>query len=525
MRRIYHKAKDRLQEKSPRLYKHLDKRKLYIKYLIAGITAAFVNLSVLYFLTDILGFWYIFSTTISFICAFFVSFYLQKFWTFRDDNKEKERKQAVVYLCVSIGNLFLNAVGMYFLVDFLNIWYMFAQIIAGMFVAISSFIIYKFIIFKKVKYSNSDGRKILIATGIYPPDIGGPATYVKNLAQELSLIGCEIKILAYGDTDDFSQKNIFRVSRRKNLFRRYLKYLLEIIRLRKEFNFIYAHDLISVGIPCAFFTILYPSKKLIIRLGGDFLWEKSYNKGWTSQPLRSYYKEKKNIKEKIYLLAYRFVLSRCEKVIFSTNWQRDIFIKNLNVNQSKTLVIENYFPETKKFENNCRFLEKDILFAGRFVKIKNLTRMLDALKNIEVKIVLFGDGPEKENLICLANSQKTMAKIEIKEKLPHAELMKKICQSYLVIIPSITEISPNTVLECIKLGVPVILTKECGFYEKYKDDLIFFNPFDENEIRSKVDYLLREGNYKKYKEKISKINSSRSRQDVSREHHDLFIKL
>jgi len=27
--------------------------------------------------------------------------------------------------------------------------------------------------------------KILIATGIYPPDIGGPAKYAKSLAEEL----------------------------------------------------------------------------------------------------------------------------------------------------------------------------------------------------------------------------------------------------------------------------------------------------------------------------------------------------
>ncbi|TSC94439.1 MAG: hypothetical protein Athens101410_783, partial [Parcubacteria group bacterium Athens1014_10] len=33
--------------------------------------------------------------------------------------------------------------------------------------------------------------KILIATGIFPPEIGGPATYTEKLAQELKNRGFE----------------------------------------------------------------------------------------------------------------------------------------------------------------------------------------------------------------------------------------------------------------------------------------------------------------------------------------------
>ena len=40
--------------------------------------------------------------------------------------------------------------------------------------------------------------KILIATGIYPPDIGGPATYSKLLKEELSKRGLKVDILTYG---------------------------------------------------------------------------------------------------------------------------------------------------------------------------------------------------------------------------------------------------------------------------------------------------------------------------------------
>ena len=67
------------------------KYKRPIKYLIAGGTAASVDLSLLYFFTDILKIWYIISACLAFSVAFFVSFFLQKILNF----KKKKKKQNI----------------------------------------------------------------------------------------------------------------------------------------------------------------------------------------------------------------------------------------------------------------------------------------------------------------------------------------------------------------------------------------------------------------------------------------------
>ena len=41
--------------------------------------------------------------------------------------------------------------------------------------------------------------KILIATGIYPPDIGGPAQYAFNLEQEWKKLGHEVRVIKFSD--------------------------------------------------------------------------------------------------------------------------------------------------------------------------------------------------------------------------------------------------------------------------------------------------------------------------------------
>ena len=41
--------------------------------------------------------------------------------------------------------------------------------------------------------------RILISAGIFPPDIGGPATYADKLSKELALRGHEVAVLSYAD--------------------------------------------------------------------------------------------------------------------------------------------------------------------------------------------------------------------------------------------------------------------------------------------------------------------------------------
>lgn len=127
----------------------IQKYKIYIKYVIAGGTAATVNLTLLFILTDLIGIYYIISATLAFIAAFFVSFSLQKLWTFRDKSRDQIGKQMSIYLVVGVTGLGINAVGMYTLVEKVGLYYILAQIVMGMIIAVGNFLIYRFIIFKK----------------------------------------------------------------------------------------------------------------------------------------------------------------------------------------------------------------------------------------------------------------------------------------------------------------------------------------------------------------------------------------
>lgn len=139
----------------PRVYQKAFKHRQIVKFLIAGGTGAFVDLSIYYVLTYVVELWYIASSVLSFVAAFWVSFGLQKFWTFRDKNIQKIAKQTTLYFAVAVVNLSMNTLLVYIFVDYAEINKFLSKVLASGIIAIESFLVYRHVIFAK-----SDGVNI-----------------------------------------------------------------------------------------------------------------------------------------------------------------------------------------------------------------------------------------------------------------------------------------------------------------------------------------------------------------------------
>ena len=107
--------------------------------------------------------------------------------------------------------------------------------------------------------------KVLIATSIFPPDIGGPATYSKILADELPKHGVDVDVLSYGFISHEAPK-IFR----------YLFYFLKIFKRAFGADLIYAQDPVFGLAPCVASLIL--RKPFVLKVVGDYAWEQGVNR-------------------------------------------------------------------------------------------------------------------------------------------------------------------------------------------------------------------------------------------------------
>lgn len=118
------------------------------RFIMSGGTATIVNLTVLYALTEFAGVWYLYSAMIGWCLGFLTSFVLQKFWTFEDSVASAAARQAAKYFILQAVNAMLNATGMYLLVSVLGIWYMLAQVLLGVALAIWTYIILRRFVFR-----------------------------------------------------------------------------------------------------------------------------------------------------------------------------------------------------------------------------------------------------------------------------------------------------------------------------------------------------------------------------------------
>ena len=118
--------------------------------------------------------------------------------------------------------------------------------------------------------------KLLIATGIYPPEIGGPAGYVKGVATEFASQGHEVAVITYGDekTEIGENYKVTVVHRTSYIVQRYWKYFWKTYKLARQADVVYAQGPVSEGLPSAVASLL-ARKPFVLKIVGDYAWEQS----------------------------------------------------------------------------------------------------------------------------------------------------------------------------------------------------------------------------------------------------------
>ncbi len=138
-----------LARHAPWLLQLIVRYKLVIKYLFSGGAAVAVNLAALYIFTDVFEVWYVASSVIAFCISLSVGFLLQKFWTFHDNDMRRIKRQMALYTAVGVLNVILGPTLLYLVVETFALWYMLAQFLVMAVLAVESYLLNRFITFRK----------------------------------------------------------------------------------------------------------------------------------------------------------------------------------------------------------------------------------------------------------------------------------------------------------------------------------------------------------------------------------------
>lgn len=333
--------------------------------------------------------------------------------------------------------------------------------------------------------------RILITTGIYPPKIGGPAQYAKSLKEAFSKSGYSISVKTF-NLENYLPTGI-----------RHIFFFLKIIPRILASDFTLALDTFSVGLPSVLAGKVF-GKKIIIRTGGDFLWEGYVERTGKKVLFRNFYAQEKdnlNRKEKLIFKLTRWTLQNASKIVFSTEWQRSIFVPAYGLDSRNTAIIENYYGQ--KEENiELGFKAKTFVASTRDLKWKNIDTLKRVFNKKGTKI------PEDVDLFTYESE--------------FDDFIKTIKRSYAVVLVSLGDISPNMILDAIRLNKPFICTKETGIFEKIKDFGIFVDPLDEGDIEQGIIKLLDKNEYDKWVQKVNSFNFIHTWEEMAKEYIELY---
>jgi putative flippase GtrA len=120
-----------------------------IRYVFSGGTAAASNVTALFLLVEFGKLYYLYASILAFIFSLAISFTLHKFLTFRDRETRDIHSQFGRYLIVVLGNLALNTALVYVLVESGGVWYLIAQILAAVVIAVTGYVGYKYFVFRE----------------------------------------------------------------------------------------------------------------------------------------------------------------------------------------------------------------------------------------------------------------------------------------------------------------------------------------------------------------------------------------
>ena len=169
--------------------------------------------------------------------------------------------------------------------------------------------------------------KILIATGIYPPDIGGPATWTRYFAEEFTKRGHEVVVLTYSDNleDDKKKWRVSRVLRRSGSGMRHLKYFFEALSFMRESDVTLLGDTISAGVPvwaASFFT----RRPYVLKIGGDWVWEQAFQRWGVQDFLDEFLQKRYSTKIEFFRWLQSRVARKSRAVLAPSNYLKTVAV-------------------------------------------------------------------------------------------------------------------------------------------------------------------------------------------------------
>ncbi len=375
--------------------------------------------------------------------------------------------------------------------------------------------------------------KIVITTGIFEPESGGPAMYAPALARKLVEAGHAVTVITFSD-QEYIQSDVqypfklIRVVRGNKILNR-LRFFNTLMRHARGCDLIYTLDWFAVGLPAAF-----ASARLripyVVRVGGDYAWEQKYlESGAKPIPLAQFYERGiyREFPYSMYFRIIRFVLSHARHVVFNSDRERSLYEQFFAPPSNRTSVIYNPRPHIADHKRPEGTPSKEFVYWGRLIEMKNVESLVRAFARANIPdytLAIIGDGTHKNAIEKLVHGLNIGERVTIAPSMPQSAVFDRIKHARAFILPSWTDISPNQVFEALSLGLPALVTKEN--YLPIRDQLpAMIDPASVDDIARGLEMLADDQRYADFATRFLAIQFDYDWNAVTQQHEALFNRI
>ena len=315
----------------------------------------------------------------------------------------------------------------------------------------------------------------------YPPHHGGTEKYVFNLSKIFSESN-EVTVITTKNAKNTPNAEVdgkLKVLRFKHNIKPLnnpisLSQFKYVIKYSKDFDILHFNDIYAFSTYSSLFV------KRIPKILSFHTWLIKYENPLEGLFTRTFEK-----------LAFRTIISKMDGLIVLVDSQKD-YLKKIGIGQNKIFVVPNgiqtdFFGRDKNEAKKYFNIETDFVigFFGRFFERKGIKVLLDAFKNLNDNLYIFGYGPLKPLIEEYSNKYQNIYLIEGPFSEEEVALIYSAMDLY--ILPSLSgEGCATVILEALASGTFCIASDLPENVCTLKDKGLYFKKGDSKELQEKI---------------------------------------
>jgi glycosyltransferase involved in cell wall biosynthesis len=306
--------------------------------------------------------------------------------------------------------------------------------------------------------------RIAFLTGIWPPDVGGPATHGPDFSRYLIDHGHEVRVVTMGDGEPTERPcEVEVVSRRFPFPVRYGLVALRGARAGRDADVLYA----TATYGAAAIAATLARRPLVVKLVSDPAYERARRYRLFLGTLDEFQNARSWPVRVLKALRTRS-LRRAVTVVAPSAYLAEI-ARGWRLQSGRIEVLTNPAPPPRDVDAEV-LGPGTFVFVGRLTAAKDLGTAIAAISLVpQAHLVIVGDGPDRAALERVAVASAAAERIQFRGSLARDEALRVVAGAEAGLLSSAWENLPHSAVEALSVGVPVVATSVGGIPEVVHD--------------------------------------------------------